>query len=458
MRCWHAEQFEFCSQHTFDSFCTALRSRKQFDIHINIHILQKKNSLTDTTILEMYTTVDLPSEVDVAVVGAGPTGLVAACFLRQSGIDAVVVDAASAPATTSRAAVIHLRGLQVLEKLDLSDIIVDQGLPMASMSLHEKDRVLSCAAFDELHSRYKGAIALPQVKTEATLTKKLDELGGQIYRSRTVTDIIKNDATGVQLRIKHNTTEERQLLSAKYVIAADGVHSTIRQSLDIPYEGAQYAQSFVTADVLMGTTFWLDQNFRTGAHLFMDKAGLLLVVPYPSTENNLWRIFATADNAPKNPDQNYLEEIVRTRGPKATDAPIITKVVWGNRFRVNHRLAAQYRKGHVFLAGDAAHTHSPAGAQGMNVGMQDAEHLAMVICKAIRSSHGSEADLNVYEETRRPVAKDVVAFTHRMTVAGTLTNPVACWIRNRLIWFVANFIPGATRGMSLKISGLEHQG
>ncbi|KAJ9664504.1 hypothetical protein H2198_000155 [Neophaeococcomyces mojaviensis] len=396
----------------------------------------------------MSTKTDLPSQVDVVVVGAGPTGLVTACLLRKSGIAAIILDSAPAPATTSRASVIHLRTLEMLEKLGLTDSIVEQGLPIREMTLYEKDTLLSGLEFSGLHARYDHAVALPQTETETTLTSKLHELGGEIYRDYTVAEVLRNDQINVRISVKHNTNHTTETITAKYVVAADGLHSTIRQSLDIPFVGAQYALSFATADVHMDPLVWPHQHLRDRVNLYLDPAGFLLVVPFPSPENNLWRVIATVESAPKTPDRAFLDDLVRSRGPKVGSARVVTDVVWGSHFRINHRLATQYRKGRIFLAGDAAHTHSPVGGQGMNTGMQDAEYLATVLADAVLSGRDSEMDLDRYEKVWRPVAQGVVALTHRLTVATTVANPWVCWARNRMMWLVPKIVPGLKRYMS----------
>jgi 2-polyprenyl-6-methoxyphenol hydroxylase-like FAD-dependent oxidoreductase len=163
--------------------------------------------------------------------------------------------------------------------------------------------------------------------------------------------------------------------------------------------------------------------------------------------------------------------VVRSRGPPVPqlNQPIVTEVVWSSHFRISHKLARQYRQGRVFLAGDAAHTHSPAGGQGMNTGMQDAECLATVLVEALalesevsskdiaaHTQHKVEEALARYERTRRPIAQRVVALTHRLTVVTTMTNPWLCWVRNRLMWLVPKLVPGLAGYMSWRVSELEH--
>jgi 2-polyprenyl-6-methoxyphenol hydroxylase-like FAD-dependent oxidoreductase len=419
----------------------------------------------------MSATTSLPSEADSVIVGAGPTGLVTACLLLQRGAQAVILDSEPAPARTSRASVIHLRTLEVLERLGLAEAVIERGLPINEMTLYEKTTLLSKLVFDGLHDRYRHAVAIPQTETERLLTEKLHDLGGKIYRDCTVTEVLSNDASGVQLRIKCKSMPELHIITAKYVIAADGLHSKVRESVDIPFDGSQYDLSFATADVYMDAAGWPHQDLRSSVNLYLDPAGFLLTVPFPSPQDNLWRIIATVESAPKEPDRAFLDDVVRSRGPPAPqlNQPIVTEVVWSSHFRISHKLARQYRQGRVFLAGDAAHTHSPAGGQGMNTGMQDAECLATVLVEALalesevsskdiaaHTQHKVEEALARYERTRRPIAQRVVALTHRLTVVTTMTNPWLCWVRNRLMWLVPKLVPGLAGYMSWRVSELEH--
>ena len=407
----------------------------------------------------------LNTQVAVLVVGAGPTGLITACRLRQHGIAVQIIDAATSPATASRASLIHLRTLEVLEKLDLADSIIAQGVRINEMALYERQTHLSGLDFTNLHDRYKHAVALPQTETESTLTQKYHDLGGTIHRDITVLEILQNDPDkSVRLRVRHNPTQTTTELSAKYVVAADGLRSTLRKALDIPFEGSQYGQAFVTADVRLDASIWPHQQNRDKVNLYLDPSGFLLVVPFPSSDDNLWRVTATVDDAPKNPDHAYLDALVRARGPlraqpnsasKSDDRQIVTAVEWSSHFRISHRLAARYRANRVCLAGDAAHCHSPAGGQGMNTGIQDGDCLAEVLAAALQSGLGAAADLDRYESARRPVAKGVLALTHQLTFGITLSHPWACWARNWLVWATIGVVPGLRRYLSWRVSELE---
>jgi 2-polyprenyl-6-methoxyphenol hydroxylase-like FAD-dependent oxidoreductase len=168
----------------------------------------------------------------------------------------------------------------------------------------------------------------------------------------------------------------------------------------------------------------LDWDLPTAeVQLFFSPAGLVVVAPLPGGHH---RVVATVDSsvgqAPEHPGLDDITELLSTRGPSSPTR--VHEVVWSSRFRVHHRLAGSYRRGPVFLAGDAAHVHSPAGGQGMNTGIQDAALLGSLLADVL-SADADLAVLDSYETRRRPVARDVVRMTDRMTRAATLRGSAA---------------------------------
>ena len=162
--------------------------------------------------------------------------------------------------------------------------------------------------------------------------------------------------------------------------------------------------------------------------LFFSPDGLAVVAPLPHGRH---RIVATVDEAPLEPTLADVQALLDTRGPR-TPRPRVEEIIWSSRFRVSHKLAARFREGRVFLCGDAAHVHSPAGGQGMNTGIQDASNLAWKLDLVLRE-HASESLLDSYERERRQVAQDVVSMTARLTRLATMRSPVVRRLRNAII-------------------------
>jgi 2-polyprenyl-6-methoxyphenol hydroxylase-like FAD-dependent oxidoreductase len=338
----------------------------------------------------------LPATTTVAIVGAGPTGLTLAVTLAQAGIGFVLLDKLEEGANTSRAGVVHARTLEVLEQLGTTEQLIRTGLLRDKFTIRENGRRLVEFDFSGLPTKYPHVLFTPQSTTERVLRERLEELGGTVHRPYQVAEVTQ-EADGVTL-----TMSTGELLRADHVVGTDGMHSTVREAAGIGFTGGSYPESFVLADVRMD---WVSGTEGLGVAL--SKAGALLVAPLP---DDVYRVVATVDTAPHAPDLADLQRLMDERAPGQA---VVREVVWSSRFRVHHRVADHYRAGRMFLAGDAAHVHSPAGGQGMNTGIQDGYALGRAF---------ATGDLDAYEERRRPVALRVVAATDRMTRMATATG------------------------------------
>jgi 2-polyprenyl-6-methoxyphenol hydroxylase-like FAD-dependent oxidoreductase len=362
----------------------------------------------------------LPEEVEVAVVGAGPAGLTMASMLAAYAIRTVVLDQAAGPAGHSRAAVIHARTLETLEPLGIVEEAVHRGVIVPHFGVRDRDRRLLTIDFDGLPTAHPYTLMLTQDETEHLLREALGRQGGAILWGHEVTEI-SQDHNGVEIVVRSAQRNER--LRTRFLIGCDGAHSTVREALGMRFEGATYPQSFVLADVRMD--WGLPDN---EVHLFFSPEGLVVVAPLP---HGLHRVVATVDEAPPEPSLKDVQVLLDARGPRAPRS-VVEKVVWSSRFRVHHRVAAAFREGALFLCGDAAHVHSPAGGQGMNTGIQDAFNLAWKLALVIRG-YASGSLLDSYERERKQVAREVVATTHRITRLATMRSPIARRVRNVLL-------------------------
>ena len=187
------------------------------------------------------------------------------------------------------------------------------------------------------------------------------------------------------------------VIRARYAVGADGIHSTVREQAGIGFQGGVYDESFALADVRLAGDVPVDEVI-----LFWAKAGLTVVAPLPG---GIHRIVAPVADAPEEPSAPFVQQILDERGLGA-GRMVVTDVVWGSRFRIHHRVADTYRAGRLLLAGDAAHVHSPAGGQGMNLGIQDAVALADALGAVLAG--GADSVLDEYSAARRPIAQDVV--------------------------------------------------
>ncbi len=386
---------------------------------------------------------DLPDSTDVLIVGAGPTGLTLACTLAKSGVSHVLVDRQAVGANTSRAAAVHARTLEVLERVDVTAAMQAEGHVVPRFVIRDRDRVITTIAFDQLPTKYPYVLMVPQYVTERILGDRLRTLGSGIQRPWTVTGLT-HDATGARVTLAGDGGATHTM-RARYVVGADGMHSTVRDKAGIGFTGEAYEQSFVLADVLM--TWQLPRDEVMG---YFSPAGLVIVAPLPDGRH---RIVATVDDAPEQPTQADIQQLLDTRGPLESPAQVLD-VAWSSRFRVHHRVADRYRAGCVLLAGDAAHVHSPAGGQGMNTGIQDAAALGSALV-AVVVDGASEAALDAYEARRRPVAERVVGFTDRMTRMATVRSPRVRALRNFAIG-MAGRIPAMPRALATELAGLRN--
>jgi 2-polyprenyl-6-methoxyphenol hydroxylase-like FAD-dependent oxidoreductase len=375
--------------------------------------------------------------VDVLVVGAGPTGLAAACTLRRAGVDVLTVDRQAAGANTSRAAVVHARTLEVLDELDVTRRLVAEGCVVPVFTMRDRTHLLARLDFSGLPTAHPYTLMLPQSRTEALLAERLGELGGELVRPRALTALTVSD-DGAQATL--DGPDGTQEVAARFVVGADGMHSTVREAVDIGFTGGRYAQSFVLADVRMRWPLPDDE-----VQLLLSPEGLVVVAPLPGGHH---RVVATVDEAPADIPVSLVQSLLETRGPGGAH---VDELVWASRFSVHHRVADTYRRGPVFLAGDAAHVHSPAGGQGMNTGIQDAVDLGGALAAALSGDTGA---LDGYERRRRPVAQDVVTLTDRATRMATLHSPVARLARNTLIRG-AGHLPAVRRRLAMRIAELS---
>jgi len=384
-----------------------------------------------------------PQFTDVLIVGAGPTGLALAVALQQAGVDHVLVDKLPSGQNTSRAAVIHAHTLETMEKLGVVDELTRRGLSLIRFALRDRDRTLLNLRFDQLPSRHAKILMLPQDETEAVLQERLLELGGSVHWNATVSSVERNgDGYTAWLA----TSEGERAVQARFVVGADGMHSIVRQSAGIAFEGETYAGSFVLADVMMDWSVGSEE-----VSLFFSPSGMAVVAPLP---HDRYRVVATMENAPEQPDIADIQSILASRGP-SDGRTKVREVLWSSRFRLHHRVASAYRNEGMLLMGDAAHVHSPAGGQGMNTGLVDAMVLGDVLTRVVRDGK-PETELGRYEALRRPAAVEVLAMADRLTGLAMIQGGFRRSVRNVALGALDRIGP-LKRKLELDLSGLSRK-
>lgn len=385
----------------------------------------------------------LPQATKILIVGAGPTGLALAITLQQAGVEHVIIDKLAAGLNTSRAAVIHAHTLETLEPLGVVDELERRGLRLRHFSVRDRDRALLRLQFDRLPTRFNHILMIPQDETEAVLADQLAALGGTVHRGVSALSVRQG---GVGHEVTVDTPEGERLIHADYVVAGDGMHSVVRESAGIGFEGDSYADSFVLADVAMN---W--KTDRDEVAFYLSEEGPVVVAPLP---HGHFRVVATLANAPEKPDAALIEAIMNARGPKRQQIRV-DAVFWSSRFRLHHRVASAYRKDNVFLMGDAAHVHSPAGGQGMNTGLVDAVVLGRLLAGVLKQARPL-SDLDCYEALRRPAALEVVRMADRLTRVALVRSAWGKMLRS-MVFGVLDLSYGFKRRIQLRLSGLDRR-
>ena len=348
--------------------------------------------------------------IDVVIVGAGPTGLTLAGQLHAFGVDFRIVDRQSDRVHESRALAMQPRTLEVLRGLGIAQALVERGNDAVELRMHFGKRVVPMRLFDIglEDTAYPFLLFISQADTEAIITEHLAAQGVRVERGVELL-ALSTVAKGVTCTLRHEDGTTEQVRS-RYLVGCDGAHSTVRQCVGIPFEGGAYPQTFALGDLEV------DGDLERGAaHAFLGPQGMLLFFPLdrPAT----WRMMGM--RPPDDRDQGEPElgelslEELQTICDGFTGGTLrLRDPVWLTYFRLQHRQAARYRVGRVFLAGDAAHVHSPAGAQGMNTGIQDAWNLGWKLALVARGV-ADEALLESYEPERAPVGRFVLRFSDR---------------------------------------------
>jgi 2-polyprenyl-6-methoxyphenol hydroxylase-like FAD-dependent oxidoreductase len=363
--------------------------------------------------------------IDVLVIGAGPTGLALAAHLAAHGVRPRLVDRAHDRVHESRALAIQPRTLEVLAGLGVSGHLLEHGNRTVQLRIHAGRRATAVPLFDFglADTAYPYLLFLSQAETERILADHLAGAGITVERGLELIGLRSGRDT-VSAVLRHDDGLEEQV-HARYVVGCDGGHSTVRDAAGIAFEGSSYPQTFVLADAEA------DGIEPDAAHAFLAERGMLFFFPLGTPAS--WRLLAmrppddpTAPGAPVTLGDvqaladTYTNGTVRLRDP-----------VWMTNFRLHHRAASRYRAGRVLLAGDAAHIHSPAGAQGMNTGIQDAVNLAWKLAETLRGTAHPDV-LDTYQPERAPVGATVLRFTDRAFTVATSTNPLIRFARTRI--------------------------
>ena len=308
--------------------------------------------------------------------------------------------------------------------MGLADSSVALGVRLHGLSLHHGQEEIAQIDLTSVASPFPFALGLPQSETERLPGENLSSRGIVVERGVELTGLTQT-GDAVRAVLRHGDGRE-EIVETPWLIGCDGAHRTTRHLLEMDFEGAQDDESFILADVQLESALARDR-----VHLFLGEDGVLGVIPFAQ---NRWRIVANI--LPESRDQSLpdltlpeVQALLDRRGVPGLQA---SDPVWLARFHISHRKVRQFRQLRVFLAGDAAHIHSPAGGQGMNTGIQDAFNLAWKLALVVRGRAPAQL-LASYHVEREPVARDVLNLTDRITRMATMRNSVAQSVRDFLL-------------------------
>jgi 2-polyprenyl-6-methoxyphenol hydroxylase-like FAD-dependent oxidoreductase len=358
--------------------------------------------------------MDFALRPDVLIIGAGPVGLALACSLRAHGVSCVIIDKTDGPVHESRATDIHARTLELCATLGVTDDLLAIGKRSHAAWFYSEGHRVAGFSTGDLPSPYPFILGIPQYATEKVFLARLEELGGHVLRQHSFVSLSQSedhvtatltDATGAEVTIE-----------TSWLIGCDGATSPVRKCLELPFEGDTYDELFLLADMRIDWQLTGDE-----LHLFLAEEGFFMILPMPDG----WvRAFACVPPDRKDlvADRPTFERLIRERVHVPCE---VLETAWISQFRIHRRMVPRYQVGRVFLAGDAAHIHSPVGGQGMNIGIQDAVNLGFKLALVVRGLARPEL-LGSYETERHHAAARTLRDTHLATTMSMLHSP---WLR-----------------------------
>ena len=365
------------------------------------------------------------ADTDVLIAGAGPTGLALALWLTHSGVRVRIVDKVRDPGTTSRALAVHARTLEFYRQIGLAAAVVERGLAFADVNLWVKGRQIAhvhLGAIGTGISAFPYMIIFPQDEHERLLIERLAAIGIEIERP---VELIGLDDRGDRV-VAHLRTANggEEVCEAAYLTGCDGARSKVRELLDVGFPGSTYAHRFYVADTDASGPIVNHQ-----LHVALDEADFMAAFPLKG-EGRVRLIGIVRDEPTNDPDKLEWNDV--SRGVIERLGVIVRRVNWFSTYHVHHRVVSRFRRGRVFLLGDAAHIHSPVGGQGMNTGIGDAVNLAWKLA-AVVQSRTDERVLDTYEPERIAFAQRLVATTDRAFQLVTSDGPLARLVRLHVV-------------------------
>ena len=374
----------------------------------------------------------------VLIVGAGPTGLTMAAELKRRAVACRIVDKAEGPTRLSKASSVHARTLEVLADMGVADEMLAAGHVNYGVEIFAGTTRLVHLSYDDVESPYPFQLNIPQSESERVLGALASRLGVEVEWGVELTALAQDDDK-VTATLHADGADE--VVTADWLVGADGAHSTVRHQLEIPFEGKALPGWFALADVRID---W--DRHDSELHGFVHRNGILFAIPMPGGQYRL--VVETGEHvADGEPTIDELQALMDERVP---GGGVISEAGWLSAFHVNSRRAMHYRVGRAFIGGDAAHIHSPVGGQGLNTSIQDAYNLAWKLALVLEGRAG-DALLDSYEAERAPVGAAVLKATETLTRILTLHGALGRGLRNHLMPLLSG-LPPARHSMASEAS------
>lgn len=368
----------------------------------------------------------------ILIVGAGPTGLTAALELTRFGVPVRIVDQADGPATTSRALGIQARSMELLEQRHLVDEVLRLGNPAGYGSIYGDGKRLIRIDFGTVHSRYNYLMNLSQAETERILRDAIEARGVRIEWGTKLVgftqDALAHPPHKVKAMLQKDGTTE--LFETSWLISGEGAHSSVRTTLDLSFEGMTNPSQYILGDVLVD-----GELPSTDFHIFGSEHGFMAL--FPLAEGH-FRLIADSPIHGTHKGDPTLAEIQEIYDQRSSIPAKFNDMTWSSWFRINSRMVDRLRVGQLFLGGDAAHIHAPAGAQGMNTGIQDMVNLCWKLALHVQGKAPAEL-LDTYDHERLAVIRDVLSKTETITQLMGTQEHVARVVIDHVAPFIGGF-------------------
>ncbi len=374
-------------------------------------------------------------DTDVLIVGAGPTGLMLANQLARRGVRAMLIDRHAGPALQTRALGVHARTLEIYAQLGIAGRALELGKKGFGANIWARGRKTARVPLGETGrgaTPYPFILILGQDDNERIMGERLRDFGAEVRWNTELIAIEQHgDHAAATLKLSDGTTKT---ITAAWVAGCDGAHSAVRELNGIGFPGAAYEHAFFVADVTATGTMVPDELnvylWRRRFHLF-----------FPMRGENHWRIVGILPDELTGRKDLKFEDVLPTLRSEAGAGIAVTHCTWYSTYRIHHRAAARFRDRRCFLMGDAAHIHSPVGAQGMNTGLQDAYNLAWKLALVVQGRADARL-LDTFEEERQPVARRLLETTDRAFMLVVNDSWIAGLLRTHVLARIAAFALG----------------